>query len=282
MKPKLKRLQVLPNVITAFSLTCGIFVILKMALVPTVDVQLLVMMAAILIFAAIADALDGAIARVMHAESEFGGLFDSLTDAVTFGVAPSVIVIKTLSLTEGTDFSYLLTTAAMIYTVCGVLRLVRYNVMHLQMKDDAELIAASKKNFTGLPIPAAAGAAVSMNLMLQTPPFNAWVATGGTVHVVLMVCVLLLIGYLMISRWRFPSLKTLRFRVGSFQAVFLSVIIAVIIFYGILHHFAISLFIICWGYILLASVLSFVRMTTGRRSKTLEDFEPEPEEELDN
>lgn len=94
-------------------------------------------------------------------------------------------------------------------------------------------------------------------------------------HVVVAAFTLLILGYLMISRWRFPSMKTLRFRVGSFQAVFLSVIIAVVIFYGILHHFAWSLFIVTWGYIAVAIVLSLIRMIAGRRANSLADYDPE-------
>ena len=54
-------------------------------------------------------------------------------------------------------------------------------------------------------------------------------------------------------------------------------LIAVFIFYGILHHFPIVFAAISWGYIIIAWILSIIRVITGRKSKTLEDFEPDPE-----
>src|SRR4029079_12520558 len=119
-----------PNIITAFGLSCGLFVIFKMTMTPLGEATYAVLSATagILLLAAFADLLDGAVARAMKAESEFGGLFDSMADAVNFGVAPSIIVLKSLSISPGIELSYLLTTAAMVYTVCGVLRLVRFSV----------------------------------------------------------------------------------------------------------------------------------------------------------
>ncbi len=57
--------------------------------------------ALLLLVAAFADLLDGAVARAIGAESEFGVVFDSLADAVSFGVAPSVLLLKALSLEPG-------------------------------------------------------------------------------------------------------------------------------------------------------------------------------------
>jgi CDP-diacylglycerol--serine O-phosphatidyltransferase len=83
-----------------------------------------------------------------------------------------------------------------------------------------------------------------------------------------------ILGFLMVSRWKFPSLKTLHFRVPSFQLVLMTVILAIFVLYGILHFFPIMLFGLTWGYILLGSLLSVIRMIAGKKSKTLEDFEP--------
>ncbi|MBS0655576.1 MAG: CDP-alcohol phosphatidyltransferase family protein, partial [Verrucomicrobia bacterium] len=83
----MKRPAILPNIVTAFSLSCGLFVIFKMSLVQrgAASFDTVLTGVAILILAALLDALDGAIARVMKVESAFGGFFDSLSDAVTFG-----------------------------------------------------------------------------------------------------------------------------------------------------------------------------------------------------
>ncbi len=279
----MKRVQLLPNVITAFGLTCGLFIIFKMNMTQVGDTSyyLLVQIAAILWLAALADLLDGAVARAMKAESEFGGIFDSLADAITFGVAPSVVILKSLSLSPGTELSFLMTTACMVYSVCGVLRLVRYNVTKSSISGDLEQESAYKKNFTGLPIPAAAGAALSGNLLLFTEEFKSFFSLSDKTRMWLLFCQMLLLGYLMISRWKFPSFKTFHIRVSSFQLVFLTVLAAVFVFYGILHHFPIVFFALCWSYIVIAFTLSVIRLISGKKSKTLEDFEPEPEDDID-
>lgn len=276
----MKKIYLLPNIVTAFGLTCGLFVIFKMNMTGSGDVteNVLAVTAGILILAAFADLLDGAIARAMKAESAFGTLFDSLSDAIVFGVAPSIIILKTLSIMPGTDLSFLMTGAAMLYTVSGVLRLTRYNVMHDAVKAKEEQVLAGNKNFTGLPIPAAAGAAISLNLLLASAPFEFLKDWSLMTRTWILFCGLILLGYFMISRWRFPSLKALHVRVASFQMVFFIVVIAVIIFYGILYHFPLLLFLGCWGYLLVSFVLSLIRITTGKKSKTLEDFEPDTEE----
>ena len=88
----MKKSKLLPNVITAFALTCGLFIIFKTNMIPPgqVDFHLLTLTAGLMLLAAFADVMDGAVARVMHAESDFGIYFDSMSDAITFGVAPSV------------------------------------------------------------------------------------------------------------------------------------------------------------------------------------------------
>lgn len=243
--------------------------------------QTLTAAAGILLLAALADLLDGAVARAMKAESEFGGLFDSLADAISFGVAPSVIVLKTLSVYPGTALSFFLTTAATIYVVCGVLRLVRYNLTALQAKGDQKQTDFNQKNFTGLPIPAAAAAVVSSNLFLASDEFRSMMTLSEETLAWVMIIQLVVVGYFMISRWKFPSLKTLHIRVASFQLVFITVVCAVVIFYGLLHHFAVVLFGCAWGYLLVAWTLSLIRLISGKKSKTLEDFEPEPEDEME-
>lgn len=143
----IKRIHLLPNIITAFALSCGLFVIFKMNMteIGQVTYQTIASVSAILLLAALADFLDGAVARAIKAESDFGGIFDSMADAISFGVAPSVIVLKSLSLAPGTEPSFFLTTAAMIFSVCGILRLVRFNIESMQEKGDMELMNARKK-----------------------------------------------------------------------------------------------------------------------------------------
>src|SRR5882762_4168659 len=108
----MKRKAIVPNVFTAFSLSCGLFVIFKMNMLQpgTVSYQTILISVCILLLAAVLDFMDGAIARAMKAESEFGGVFDSMADAITFGVAPCALILKTLSVQPGTLLSFALTT----------------------------------------------------------------------------------------------------------------------------------------------------------------------------
>ena len=89
---------------------------------------------------------------------------------------------------------------------------------------------------------------------------------------------LILLGYCMISRWKFPSVKALEIRVASFRIVFMTVLAAVLIFYGILHYFALVFMVLSWSYVVIAWTFAIIRMIAGRKSKTLEEFEPEPDE----
>jgi CDP-diacylglycerol--serine O-phosphatidyltransferase len=279
----MKKIPLLPNIITAFGLTCGLFAIFKMNMtgIGEVNYQLLSAVTGFLLLAALADLLDGAVARALKVESEFGGIFDSLADAISFGLAPPIIILKSLSVDPGTEISFLVTSGALIYSMCGILRLVRFNVMSNAEKGDAELAAANKKNFTGLPIPAAAAAAISANLIFFTDRFHQLFSISPLTHAWVMLLVMVTCGYFMISRWKFPSAKSLRVRIASFRRVFLMVIAVVLIFYGMLNHFAWVFFALSWSYLIVAWTLSLVRLISGKRLKTLEDYEPEPEDELD-
>ncbi len=273
----MKRITVLPNIITAFALSCGLFVIFKMTMTENGHATYPVLLATtgILLMAAVADLLDGALARAMKVESEFGGLFDSLADAISFGVAPSVIALKSLSVQPGTQLAFFVTIAATIFSVCGVLRLVRFNITKAQAKGNIEHMKANNKNFTGLPIPAAAAAAVSGNLILVSEEFKSQFSISDETRAWIMIAQLILLGYFMLCRWKFPSLKTLQLPVASFQVLFSTVVSTVIIFYGLLHYFAIIFFISSWGYLFIAWLFSIIRIISGKKSKVLEDYEPD-------
>jgi len=220
--------------------------------------------------AGIFDILDGAIARAMRATSDFGGIFDSMADAVSFGVAPSVIVMKSLSFQTGTFESFLITISALVFTVCGVMRLVRFSVNDIQV--------VPKENFTGLPIPAAGGALISLNLFLVSSDLHTFMEVSQFSRLLILSFSMLLLGYLMVSRWKFLSPKRLHARVKSFQVVFFIVLLGAMLFYGLLNHFAVVFVLLSWCYILIALTLSIARLIAGKKSKTLEDFEPDPDQ----
>lgn len=231
----------------------------------------------LMLIACVADVLDGALARLMRGESEFGSHFDSLSDAVTFGVAPSVIVLKTLSLPPEHPLAFVLTASALVYSICGVLRLVRFNVLSMRPKTEEEMLA-NKKHFTGLPIPAAAIATISANLFLSVASEEGWFVLSQEWQAGIMCGVLVVIGYFMVSRWKFPSVKTLHFRVPSFQLCFIAVLTSLFLLYGILYHFEVVFFALSWIYIVIAWIIAIIRVIAGKRSKTLADFEPDSED----
>ncbi|MDB2614027.1 CDP-alcohol phosphatidyltransferase family protein [Chlamydiales bacterium] len=278
-----RKVPFLPNLITAFGLSCGLFAIFRASLVPqgAVDEKILTFLTGILLLAALADILDGAVARILKAESEFGGFFDSIADAISFGVAPAVIVIKSLPISPDGKFPFVIMAAAMVYSLCGVLRLIRFSVQHVDSESNPALALAHKKHFTGLPIPAAAAAAIGINLFLVSDDVQSSFGFSPQFRLWTLFVALIILGYFMISRWKFPSIKTLRMPIGSFQLVFFTVLIAIFIFYGVINHFPLVLFTTSWGYIAVAWTLSIIRRIAGKKSKTLEEFEPDDSDFLD-
>ncbi len=273
----MRKIYLVPNFITAFSLAAGLFVIFKVNMIePGMGTyKTLLTSSILLLLAACADLVDGAIARVMHAESEFGVLFDTLADAVTFGVAPSVLMLKSLSLQQGTPLSFFAVIGAMVFSICGILRLVRFNVKQYELKKTGAEKVKKNLHFTGLPIPAAALAVVGMNLLLVYPRFEGLAGLSPWIRTVLLGSISLVLGYFMLSRFKFPSAKVLHFQVPSFQLVFFAVVLAFFLLYGILYFFPVTLVAATWSYILLGWVLSIIRLIAGKKSKTLEDFEPD-------
>jgi CDP-diacylglycerol---serine O-phosphatidyltransferase len=279
----MKRKAIVPNAFTAFSLSCGVFVIFKMTMLApgAVTYQNVLTCAVILMVAAFLDLLDGAIARAMKAESAFGSLFDSMSDAISFGVAPATLVLKTLSVMPATFLSFLVTMSAMVYAIAGVLRLVRFTVTAQQRPSSHEDEKLQMSNFTGLPITAAAPCAVSATLFLMSEECRSLVVLDLTQRAWIASIVFLTLGYFMVSRWKFPSLKTLHVRVGSFQLLFLTAFFAAVILVGAVHHFPVVFAGVSWAYFFVSIVLSVVRIIGGKKIHVLQDFEPEKEDDND-
>ena len=240
----MKKVSIIPNLITSFGLACGLFVIFRVNMADGTTFSLLKTMAYILLLAAVADVLDGAVARAMRGESEFGLAFDSLSDAISFGVAPSVLFLGSSTVEPGTVESFFAISATMIYTICGVLRLVRYNIKQANDKEE------KNKPFIGLPIPAAAMAFVSPNLLLHAPFFKERIHVGEVAMSWILTAVGILLAYLMLSKIRFGSLKSFNFRLRSFGTVFLGSIMAVFFLYGLIYNVTMLLLVVSWGYIL--------------------------------
>ncbi|MFN0065855.1 MAG: CDP-alcohol phosphatidyltransferase family protein [Chlamydiales bacterium] len=257
----MRKFYLLPNSITAFGLCCGLFVIFKLFLAdPAQDLFALLQSSTILLLiAGVADLADGAVARLVKGESEFGGQFDSLSDAVTFGVASPLVVLSSVPNSELSPFLALLfTIAAMIYTLCGILRLVRYNVRSREATLQ-EAIVQKRRYFTGLPIPTGAALIVSAALIMVSPFLENLIVLSAQTRAIIMICVLILSGYLMVSRWKFPSVAALHFRVPSFYLVFAIGVFGVLFLYGVLDYFPIAFFLASWTYMTVTMGFSICR-----------------------
>lgn len=137
--------------------------------------------ALMIIIAMLLDGLDGRVARALNAQSEFGKELDSLSDVISFGVAPAFIMYA-VAFTDSNPVLACIVTA--IFPICGALRLARFNV-----KDGIP------GYFIGLPIPAAGGVACTLALFHESIP-----------AAYLMIAMILL-SYLMVSTVKYPNFK---------------------------------------------------------------------------
>lgn len=136
MKVKLTR-SIIPNLFTIMNMFCGFLSIINTFEGNYIYASILI------IIAAIFDTLDGLAARITKSASEFGVELDSLSDLVSFGTAPALLLYK-IQLHEYYEIGIL---ASAFFLICGALRLARFNV---------QLVGFDKKFFYGLPIPTSA------------------------------------------------------------------------------------------------------------------------------
>lgn len=192
-RPRLSALpfnRLIPNILTVTALCAGLTAILY-----GVQDKWPLAVAAVLV-AALLDALDGRIARLLGGSSKFGAELDSLSDFISFGVAPAILVfLWTLQDLRGPGW-----VIALVFAVCAALRLARFNTR----LGDSDMPAWAGNFFTGLPAPAGGGV-VLLPLMLS---FEFWPTffSHPWVNGVLMV----LVAYLMISRIPTYSFKRVR------------------------------------------------------------------------
>jgi CDP-diacylglycerol--serine O-phosphatidyltransferase len=135
--------RLLPNALTMLGLCAGLTAIRFGLQGGWLAAVLLIAAAALL------DTLDGRIARLMGGPTEFGGQLDSLVDSIAFGVAP-VVLIYLWSLSDAGGLGWAVTV---LFAVCCVLRLARFNIASA----DPDLPAWAGSYFSGVPAPAAAG-----------------------------------------------------------------------------------------------------------------------------
>lgn len=177
----MKRVSVLPNLLTLANAACGLLALSKaidaLAVVNESSAQFEHLLEAgcwLIFLAMVFDALDGRVARMTDSMTDFGAQLDSFADAITFGVAPALMAkVLIEGAGEGLIHERVSFLAAAAFSLMAVLRLARFNL-------ETEHDAASHESFRGLPSPAAAGTVVSMILMYLSLGQSIEVTRGGT------------------------------------------------------------------------------------------------------
>jgi CDP-diacylglycerol--serine O-phosphatidyltransferase len=209
----------LPSLLTTGNLFCGFLAMLLTAQARYTE-------AAISIFIAmVMDLLDGRVARLMKATSQFGVEYDSLADVVSFGVAPAFLMYSFALAKLGRPAWF----AAFLFAICGALRLARFNVF---------TGVADKRYFTGLSIPAAAGVIASSVILVNgTEP--------SRVVLVTMAIGTYLVALLMVSTFKYWSFKEIGWAQRHPGQTLLVVVLGVMI---VATNPELFLFIIFTGY----------------------------------
>jgi CDP-diacylglycerol---serine O-phosphatidyltransferase len=156
------------------------------------------------------DMLDGRIARLTNTATGFGLQLDSLADVISFGIAPSVLALVWGLSNVDQRLAWI---ASFTFTICGAMRLARFNVQ-----------AGNLKHFVGLPIPAGGGAIAAVVHFFSNPIKNALGAN-------LMMAGVFFLAFLMISTIRYSSFKNLALaRKSHLTILVMALLVALIVF----------------------------------------------------
>ncbi len=183
----------LPNAITVLALCAGLT-----SVAFALNQQWLFAVGAIAA-AAILDSLDGPAARMLRSASRIGAEMDSLSDSISFGVAPALVMYIWVLRDQGRGFGWVV---CLLFAVCAVLRLARFN----SLLDDTDPKPWAKGFFTGVPTPAAGLMVTAPLLLTNRLGSDGFWARPGVVAVWIVF-----IGLLMVSRIPTIALKSVRF-----------------------------------------------------------------------
>ncbi|MCB1333613.1 MAG: CDP-diacylglycerol--serine O-phosphatidyltransferase [Roseivivax sp.] len=207
---KLTLIQLIPNMMTIAAICAGLTAI-RFGVQGNYETAV-----KLILLAAVLDGLDGRIARYLNSDSKMGAELDSLADFLNFGVAPGVL----LYFWALTDMPRLGWMAVLVYSVCCVLRLARFNVSRSETTGDSAY-------FEGFPSPAGA-------MLVMLPMFASFAfGTGPVLPDLLMAPYMAAIGLLMISRiptWSFKKSRIPRVNVSYFLVGFATVGAAVLLY----------------------------------------------------
>lgn len=211
----------LPNSFTALNIGCGFMAIMFSIQGDFYKACMLIILGAIF------DSVDGRVARMTGTQSAFGEQFDSLSDLISFGIAPSIIFYNKFLLSSGRVGMIV----SFLFLLCGALRLARFNANIDKVKSDY---------FQGLPIPGAAAAIIGF--ILVSAEFPEYLHSKF-----IAIPYILFYSILMVSNVPFPSFKNSEWvRRNKRKILFLLIIVAcaLFIYEEIMFFVVISLYVI--------------------------------------
>ena len=179
-----KGIYILPNLFTSMNMFCGYYAVL--AAVNTRYEQAAIS----ILIGAVFDLLDGKIARATHTTSRFGIEYDSLADLITFGLAPSLLMVLWVLEPIG-RLGWL---AGFLFAACGALRLARFNTT-VEIKDSG--------SFEGLPIPAAACMNVAVVMLFSR------LGADPEPYRLIILFMLYALSFCMVSSFKYKSFKNI-------------------------------------------------------------------------
>ena len=241
-RPRSRGIYLLPNAFTTANLFAGFYAIVQ-AMNGRFEV------AAVAIFVAmVLDSLDGRVARLTNTQSAFGEQFDSMSDMVSFGAAPALIVYE-WSLRGMGKLGWL---AAFVYCAGAALRLARFN---------ANIGVVDKRYFQGLPSPAAAALVAGLVWIATDLRETRWIDATGTDLRWLAWAITLYAGVTMVSNAPFYSFKDLNLKKS---VPYMAVPLIVLAFVLVSSDPPIVLFSLFLVYAVSGYVLWFWRWRAGR------------------
>jgi CDP-diacylglycerol---serine O-phosphatidyltransferase len=205
----LTKISFLPSIFTIFSLFLGFLALLQIFKGKAGNFQNAVFLIA---GSVVMDGFDGTVARLTKTESNFGVQLDSLVDAVTFGLVPSVMIYMWGFQQTGAQYGKII---GFIFLTAGVVRLARFNVLK-------EANAVPSNIFVGLPIPLGALAIVSAVLMHEAP-------LQSQHEILLFSLYVILISLLMVSTIKYRTMK----KIKSKNSLLILLCVAIIIAFAI-------------------------------------------------
>lgn len=237
----MKKEIVVPNFITIMAMFSGFY-----SIIATEGGNFEFAAYAILV-AFLFDGIDGKVARLMKATSDFGIQLDSLSDLVSFGIAPAILLYKWLLMPYGR----LGWMAAFLFVACGALRLARFNIQTKRV---------SSKFFIGLPIPAAAGLIASSLIFVNHVMGDAKNLSISIGYVLLIY----FLAFLMVSNIPYFSFKKINFYgIKTFNLMVLFVLLIFVV--GLYPEMI--LFVVFTCYMLSGLLISLLRLK--KRSESL-------------